>query len=57
VLVVIKARLRPTTLLDYGVARKQLIEQAVWFALRGMGLNDEAIHRYYNPKALRLLEP
>jgi AcrR family transcriptional regulator len=42
---------------DYGVSRKQLVEQAVWFALRGMGLKDETIRRYYNPKALRLLEP
>src|SRR5262245_31180660 len=38
---------------DYGVSRKQLVEQVVWFALRGMGLKDEAIRRYYNPKALR----
>jgi AcrR family transcriptional regulator len=44
-------------IVNYGVSRKQLVEQAVWFALRGMGLTDEAIRRYYNPKALRLLEP
>jgi AcrR family transcriptional regulator len=56
--VTIKTRLRPAPpLVDYGVARKQLVEQAVWFTLRGMGLTDEAIRRYYNPKALRLLEP
>jgi AcrR family transcriptional regulator len=49
--------LRPATpVVDYGVPRKQLVEQAVWFALRGMGLTDETIRRYYNPKALRLLE-
>jgi AcrR family transcriptional regulator len=55
---VIKARLRPAIpMLDYGVSRKQLVEQAVWFALRGMGLKEEAIRRYYNPKALSLLEP
>ena len=54
----IMVRLRPAVpVMDYGVARKQLIEQAVWFALRGMGLKDDAIQRYYNPKALRLLEP
>ncbi len=40
---------------DYGVGREQLIEQAVWFGLRGMGLKDEVIKRYYNPKALALL--
>jgi AcrR family transcriptional regulator len=50
-------RLRPAApVVDYGTSRKQLVEQAVWFALRGMGLTDEAIRRYYNPKALRLLE-
>ena len=39
---------------DYGVSREKLVEQAVWFALRGMGLREEAIQRYYNPKALAL---
>jgi hypothetical protein len=56
--VTIMTRLRPATpVMDYGVARKQLVEQAVWFALRGMGLTDATIRRYYNPKALRLLGP
>ena len=39
---------------DYGVPRDKLVEQAVWFALRGMGLKEEAIRRHYNPKALAL---
>ncbi len=39
---------------DYGVPRAKLAEQAVWFALRGMGLKEDAIRRYYNPKALAL---
>jgi AcrR family transcriptional regulator len=56
--VVLMTRLRlATPVVDYGVSRKQLVEQAVWFALRGMGLTDEAIRRYYDPKALRLLVP
>jgi AcrR family transcriptional regulator len=56
--VTIMTRLRPAApVVDYGISRKQLVEQAVWFALRGMGLTDEAVRRYYNPKALRLLEP
>jgi AcrR family transcriptional regulator len=42
--------------IDYGVSRERLVEQTVWFALRGMGLKDEAIKRYYNPKALSLFE-
>jgi hypothetical protein len=32
------------------------VEQAVWFILRGMGVKDDAIKRYYNPKALALFE-
>lgn len=39
---------------DYGVSRERLTEQAVWFALRGMGLKDQSIRRHYNPKALAL---
>jgi AcrR family transcriptional regulator len=40
--------------IDYGEAREQLVEQAVWFALRGMGLKEEIIKRHYNPRALAL---
>ena len=46
----------PTTpVVDYEMPREQIIEQAVWFSLRGMGVKDEAIQRHYNPKALMLL--
>jgi AcrR family transcriptional regulator len=45
-----------TAVVDYGMPRDKLVEQAVWFALRGMGLKEEAIKRYYNPKALALFE-
>jgi AcrR family transcriptional regulator len=41
-------------IVDYKVPRAKLIEQAVGFILRGMGLKDEAVKRYYNPKALAL---
>lgn len=44
-----------TPVVDYGVSREKLVEQAVWFILRGIGLTDDAIKRYYNPKALALL--
>ena len=37
---------------DYGVSREELIDQVVWFVLRGMGLNDEAIRRHYDPNTL-----
>jgi hypothetical protein len=40
---------------DYKVSRQALVEQTVWFALLGVGLKEQAIKRYYNPKALSLL--
>ncbi len=40
-----------TPVIDYGVPCEPLIEQAVWFSLRGMGVKDEAIRRCYNPGA------
>ncbi len=40
---------------DHGLTREQLVEQAVWFALRGLGLKEAAIKRHYNAKALALL--
>jgi AcrR family transcriptional regulator len=43
-----------TPVVDYAVSRDRLVEQAVWFSLRGMGLKDEAIRRHYNPAALAL---
>ena len=39
---------------DYGATREEVMQQTVWFALRGLGLKDEAIKRHYNPKALAL---
>ncbi|HEX6173984.1 MAG TPA: helix-turn-helix domain-containing protein [Candidatus Binatia bacterium] len=41
--------------IDYNVSRDALVEQATWFALRGVGFAEEAIKRHYNPKALSLL--
>jgi AcrR family transcriptional regulator len=43
-----------TPVVDYGVPREQLVEQAVRFALRGVGLKEETIQRLYNPRALAL---
>jgi AcrR family transcriptional regulator len=40
--------------MDYKTSREDLLNQAVWFALRGMGMTDKAIATYYNPKALAL---
>jgi AcrR family transcriptional regulator len=41
--------------IDYKLSKDALVEQATWFALRGVGLGEEAIKRLYNPKALSLL--
>jgi AcrR family transcriptional regulator len=54
--VLLMLHLLPSTpVVDYGVPRDKLVEQVVWFSLRGMGLKEECIHRYYNPQALALL--
>lgn len=39
-------------IVDYQATREELLHQSVWFALRGMGLTDEALKKYYHPKAL-----
>src|SRR5580704_2994045 len=46
--------LPPMPVVEYGIAHEKLVEQAVWFTLRGMGLKEETIQRYYNAKALAL---
>jgi AcrR family transcriptional regulator len=53
----IKTYMLPTPrVVDYGLPQEKVVEQAVWFALRGMGLKEDAIRRNYNPKALALLD-
>jgi len=47
-------QLPPKGAIDYKISREELLHQAVWFVLRGMGLTDKAIATYYNPKALSL---
>lgn len=41
--------------IDYGVESARLAEQAVRFALRGIGLKDEAIARWYDPAKFKAL--
>ncbi len=48
------ARLPGQAAVDYKVSREELLHQAVWFALRGMGVTDKAIAAHYNPKTLAL---
>jgi AcrR family transcriptional regulator len=40
-----------TAVVDYGLPPEQLVVQVAWFALRGLGLKEEAIRRYYTPEA------
>jgi AcrR family transcriptional regulator len=46
--------LPPKPAINYKVSREELVHQAIWFILRGMGLTRKAIATYYNPKALAL---
>lgn len=39
---------------DYRVQKQDVLHQSVWFALRGIGLTDQAIATYYNPGALSM---
>ena len=48
-------RMPEKPVIDYGLQEEELLEEAVRFALRGLGLSDEAIASHYNPKALALL--
>lgn len=51
----IRTYLMPATpVVHYGVSRDKLVEQVAWFTLRGMGLKEDVISRYYNPKAMVL---
>jgi AcrR family transcriptional regulator len=47
-------RLPANPAVEYGVPPDKLVEQVVWFALRGLGLKEETIRRDYNPRALAL---
>jgi AcrR family transcriptional regulator len=44
-----------TPVVDYRLTLDALIEQAVWFSLRGMGVKDEAIRWCYTPEAMAAL--
>ena len=37
---------------EYKATREEILRQAVWFALRGLGMKDDAIKRHYRPAAL-----
>jgi AcrR family transcriptional regulator len=46
--------LPPKPAINYRVSRAKLLDQVVWFVLRGMGLTDQALAAHYNPGALAL---
>jgi AcrR family transcriptional regulator len=41
--------------IDYKMSKEELVSQATWFALLGIGVKQDAARRYYSPKALQLL--
>jgi AcrR family transcriptional regulator len=41
--------------IDYKVSKEELVSQATWFALLGIGVKQDAVRRYYHPKVLHLL--
>lgn len=41
-----------TPAIDYKVSRDELLAQAIWFSLRGMGITDKAIATHFDPQAL-----
>jgi AcrR family transcriptional regulator len=41
--------------INYKVSKEELVSQATWFALLGIGVKQDAALRYYHPKALQLL--
>jgi AcrR family transcriptional regulator len=48
------ARLPKKPPINYKVSGQQLLNEAVWFVLRGIGLTDKALASYYKPKTLAL---
>lgn len=40
---------------NLGIDRAQQVEQAVWFALLGLGVRAEAVRQHYHPEAFALL--
>jgi AcrR family transcriptional regulator len=44
-----------TPAIDYKISCEDLVAQATRFGLLGIGLKEEAVRRYYTPKAFRLL--
>jgi AcrR family transcriptional regulator len=47
------SHLPPQPAFDYAGTKRDLADQAVLFSLRGVGLTDAAIARYFHPKRLR----
>ena len=41
------------TVVDYGMSQEELTESAIRFLLRGLGLKNAAIHRYYDPSEFK----
>lgn len=46
--------LPPEPVIDYRADREKLLHELVVFGLRGIGLTDAAVQRYYKPRAMAL---
>jgi len=44
----------PTPAFSYGISKEELMNEAIRFVLRGMGLTSDAIKTYYNSKRLTI---
>jgi AcrR family transcriptional regulator len=50
-------RVPQRTVVEYRGPREKLVEEAVTFCLRGLGVSDDAVAKHYNPRAFALLAP
>ncbi len=46
----------PEPVLNYGVSQQRLVKHVVWFLLRGIGMKEECIRRYYKARTIKKLQ-
>jgi len=49
-------RLPGNPIIEYKLSREEILNQSVKFSLRGLGLSESAIEKYYDPNMIALLE-
>ena len=50
---VVRQQLADEPAFEYETPKEEFVEQAALFCLRGMGLTDSAVERYFRPRKLR----